>query len=304
LSTKMHLNSQKFERNTQIQTLYALTAPYYEKYIHPAVTPLAVDLARWIVRCCSENEAGSLYDPFDTAENTAGTLPLTALDIGTGSGLVASELAPFVKASIGVDISPAMLARARHPWLLQADLHALPFPRRSFDLLVASFGLNTSEPRPAFKSLARLLRPGGLLIYQEWGALDPCSACVDATFDAHLPDPAFGLPETLRSFLEAPKPWYDHLQDAEDHYEMLKSLGFDRVWVREAPFVSVRFDSPSVFLDYKLAWASRRLALNALPPETRDEILAALAAALAPLAEADGSLRWSPPLIRVCAQRA
>jgi ubiquinone/menaquinone biosynthesis C-methylase UbiE len=299
-----------------LRSLYAHTAPLYEQCVIPAFGPLADDLARWIVYCASAWLHYELADPFDPdltdAFNTQLLRSMTALDLGTGTGILARALATTAGRVIGVDLSPAMLrvaTRQAHGSHLNvhfvaADLHRLPVRRGAAQLIVSSFGLNASTPKLALRSVAKALRPGhGMFAFQEWGAQDDCSRIVDEVLNAYAPDEIPGMDKTLRDYYDSPKPWYDQLQYAEDYYELLKQTGFDMVWVKEAPFVTVHLPSADSFLAYKLAWPQRRLTLGAMTEEQRADFYNAARARLQPNLNPDGSLDWSPPLFRVFATR-
>jgi hypothetical protein len=110
-----------------------------------------------------------------------------------------------------------------------------------------------------------------------------------------------GLDSALRDFHAAPKPWSDELQYEEDVYDLLKQIGFDLVWVREAPFVTVHLPSIDSLLTSKLAWPLRRLTVEAMTPETRAAFYVAVRDRTRRFANADGSFDWSPSLFRVFA---
>jgi malonyl-CoA O-methyltransferase len=93
---------------------------------------------------------------------------LTALDAGCGSGRYLRELGDRGAKAIGMDLSPAMLARARDttPRLARADIRALPFDAMSIDLVVCGLALgDLAEIELALLEIARVLRPGGRVIY-------------------------------------------------------------------------------------------------------------------------------------------
>jgi ubiquinone/menaquinone biosynthesis C-methylase UbiE len=297
-----------------LRALYGHTAHLYEQAVVPAFGPLANDLARWVLRCAAAHRRAALHDPFDVldeslppTEPNTGLSTLTALDVGTGTGILARALSPALGRVIGLDVSPDMLRHAQQAApgnvrLLVADLHHLPFRRGAVQLIVSSFGLNASTPKKAFRAIARVLRPGqGMLAFQEWAAEDDVRGLIDKTLQEYAPADIPGLDETLCKFYDAPSPWNDQLQYPEDFYEMLKETGFDLVWAREAHFVTVRLPSIDALLNYRFAWPMRRFTLEAMTLQTRATFLSDVRARLVSFANADGSVDWTPSLFRVFA---
>jgi malonyl-CoA O-methyltransferase len=93
---------------------------------------------------------------------------LTALDAGCGSGRYLRELGDRGARAIGVDLSPAMLERARRTTtrIARGDLRALPFDAMAIDLVVCGLALgDVAEIELALTEIARVLRPGGRVIY-------------------------------------------------------------------------------------------------------------------------------------------
>lgn len=98
------------------------------------------------------------------------------LDLGVGSGILASELG----VSLGVDLSWSMLQRskARGLEVIQADVKSLPLAPNAFDVVVSSFTVCFVDDAYAMISeAARVLRRNGKLIVgeitsdSEWGKL-------------------------------------------------------------------------------------------------------------------------------------
>lgn len=98
----------------------------------------------------------------------------SVLDIPCGGGVAFRGLRPEQELDyVAVDLSPLMLRRARAeadrrgiPWIefLEADVEALPFEDRSFDLVVTYTGLHCfPDPPAAIAEMARVLKPGGEL---------------------------------------------------------------------------------------------------------------------------------------------
>jgi SAM-dependent methyltransferase len=93
-----------------------------------------------------------------------------ALDAGTGTGALALALAPLVREVIGVDVVPELLERARRQApsnvsFVEGDIERLHFGRASFDLAGTLRTLHhVARPELAIAELARVTRPGGLLL--------------------------------------------------------------------------------------------------------------------------------------------
>lgn len=106
-----------------------------------------------------------------------GELSGHVLEQGIGTGLNL----PFYPEGThltGVDLSPAMLERARERanvlgrrvGLLEGDVTALPFPDASFDAVASTLTLCTiPDPVAAVREALRVCRPGGRLRFFEHG---------------------------------------------------------------------------------------------------------------------------------------
>jgi len=100
------------------------------------------------------------------------------LDAGVGTGRNFPFYLPTA-AVIGIDLSPAMLARAERRRgsaaapveLVQMDVTRLDYPDRYFDAAVATFLFCTLPDElqvPALKELGRVVKPGGLIRLLEY----------------------------------------------------------------------------------------------------------------------------------------
>lgn len=91
------------------------------------------------------------------------------LEAGCGTGLILSRLAPFVKSSVGLDLSSGMLekAKARGLCVVHGSVTELPFADESFDL-VCSFKVlaHVEQIEQAMRELSRVLRPGGRMLVE------------------------------------------------------------------------------------------------------------------------------------------
>ena len=95
--------------------------------------------------------------------------PGDALDVGCGTGRVTAMLSALGHRVVGVDPSEAMLERARAKGLdatfRSGSFDALPADDASFDLVTCALALtHVTDLGPPFRELARVLRPGGVLV--------------------------------------------------------------------------------------------------------------------------------------------
>ena len=105
---------------------------------------------------------------------------MTALDVGCGPGLFAARLSGRVASLHGVDVSEAMVARAREA-VVGADFRVsearrLPYEDGRFDLAFAVCVLHhvPSVDRPSLLGeMRRVTRPGGLVVVFEHNPLNP-----------------------------------------------------------------------------------------------------------------------------------
>ena len=95
----------------------------------------------------------------------------TVLDIGCGNGALLCALSGNITAGTGVDVSPAMIAKANHNARYEPhldfkviDVPQLPFPDRSFDAIVSVLAWRYIDWDPMVAEIHRVLRPGGVVI--------------------------------------------------------------------------------------------------------------------------------------------
>jgi SAM-dependent methyltransferase len=117
--------------------------------------------------------------------------------------------------------TPRSAAKIKHHvygrnWWLEADAQQLDFADASFDLIVCQFGVMFFPDKcAAYVQAARVLAPGGSLVYLTWDAIDRCDidgAVVESVHAMFPGDPPTFLervphgyhdPDNLRADVEA-----------------------------------------------------------------------------------------------------
>ena len=92
----------------------------------------------------------------------------TVLDLGAGAGIVeAMNFRGLAARVCGVDLDPRV---SGNPYLdegLVADAGKIPYPDETFDLVFADNVMeHIDEPNQVFAEIARVLRPGGQLLFE------------------------------------------------------------------------------------------------------------------------------------------
>ncbi|MGH2356794.1 MAG: class I SAM-dependent methyltransferase [Candidatus Limnocylindria bacterium] len=99
---------------------------------------------------------------------------LDVVELGCGTAFFSAQLARRGARPVGVDPTPAQLATARRMQkqtgirfpLVEAPAERVPLPDASFDLAVSEFGASLwADPQRWIPEAARLLRPGGRLVF-------------------------------------------------------------------------------------------------------------------------------------------
>lgn len=167
-----------------------------------------------------------------------------ALDLGTGSGDLALELAARGCRVIGVDFCQPMMKVAQQKIgagnsvrvaLAAADALHLPFPDQTFDHMAAGFALrNFADLGLALREMFRVLKPGGRLAALELTPPQSLGGKLVHRFHTHLLIPTLGRliagDAEAYSYLPAS---VDHFPDARALCQMMLDAGFGRVSYRK-----------------------------------------------------------------------
>ena len=125
-----------------------------------------------------------IFEPYaaDLAQRLRGRKLASVLEIAAGSGVVTRALAAGLPANVSIvatDLNQAMLDQAvavgtkRAVEWRQADAMALPFGDGEFDAVVCQFGVMFfPDKAKAFAQARRVLRPGGVFIFNVWDRIE------------------------------------------------------------------------------------------------------------------------------------
>jgi SAM-dependent methyltransferase len=152
----------------------------------------------------------------------------TMLDVACGGGLVVCAFAPHVRQATGIDVTPAMLDRARQLATEQrlanvtwdrGDVGSLPYADGAFDIVVTRFSMHHFlHPQAVLREMARVCAPGGRVVVVDMYASEDPAKAAEWNRAEKLRDPshvrcltlpelkatfgAVGLPQPRSSFYE------------------------------------------------------------------------------------------------------
>jgi SAM-dependent methyltransferase len=223
-------------------------------YEADGVAKWAAEEPTWGIWSVRESELGVLPDDLDG---------LDAIELGCGTGYVSAWLARRGAHPTGIDNSEEQLATARglqgrfgleFP-LLHGNAERVPIADESFDLAISEYGASIwCDPHEWIPEAARLLRPGGQLIFLVNGILqmlcDPDEG-EDVPAGERLVRPLFGMHRMVWS--EGPASVEFHLP----HGELIALLRRSGLQVEELIEVRPPADATSRYTHVSLEWSRR-----------------------------------------------
>jgi SAM-dependent methyltransferase len=104
----------------------------------------------------------------------------TVLDVACGPGLVVAAFARVARHATGIDVTPAMLSRAReltrdctNVTLDHGDVLPLPYADATFSIVVSRFAFHHfADPGAVLTEMRRVCRPGGRIVVCDLTASD------------------------------------------------------------------------------------------------------------------------------------
>jgi ubiquinone/menaquinone biosynthesis C-methylase UbiE len=142
------------------------------------------------------------------------------LDVACGGGIVVCAFAPHVKHATGIDMTPAMLDRARQHaadtgvanvnWD-RGDVMSLPYADGAFDIVVTRFSMHHfPDPLGVLREMVRVCAPGGRVVVVDMYASEEPAKAAEWNRLEKLRDPShvrcLTLPELQALFGQAGLP--------------------------------------------------------------------------------------------------
>ncbi len=225
-----------------------------------------------------------LVEGFDDALFSAAAIGAGdhVLDVGCGAGLVTRRAAGIAAQVLGIDLSAAMLERARadaarhavgNVTFEQGDAQVHAFPAGAFDVAISRGGVMFfGDPVAAFANIARGLRAGGRLAFMGPQGSNPDGRYARAT-------------AALAPYLRGPSPaqrGMGSLTDPARIREILGAAGYTGVTVEpaEAPMLLGRDAADAA--EFLLGTGPVRFNLDGLAPSVVAEVRDGLRAGFEP----------------------
>jgi len=171
------------------------------------------------------------FEPFalDIAERIRHLQPKALLEVAAGTGRVTKhlpEVLPNGALIVATDLNPAMVNFAKERFAEHTSINwevvdavSLPYQNKQFDCVVSQFGVMFySDRRKAYAEAFRVLRPGGVFLFNAWDNLsrNPAARLTDETL-THF------FPTDTPAFYKVPFSYHDANEIRED----LTSVGFE-----------------------------------------------------------------------------
>jgi SAM-dependent methyltransferase len=225
---------------------------FAERYAGPGRAQWEANQPTWGIYSVPEADVGMLPPSVDG---------LDVIELGCGTAHVSSWLARRGARPVGIDNSPAQLKTARR---LQAEfsvefpLHLgnaeqTPFPDESFDLAISEYGASIwCDPYLWIPEAARILRPGGQLVFLVNGAL--LMLCAPDAEDEPATDRLLRDYFGMHRFEWPDDPSVEFHLGYGDMIRLLRRCGFE---VEDMIEVRPREDATTSYPYAPVAWARR-----------------------------------------------
>jgi ubiquinone/menaquinone biosynthesis C-methylase UbiE len=209
------------------------------------------------------------------------------LDLGTGSGVAAieaSKATPSVGLVVGIDRSDTMIALARkkaakthrrNVRFIKMSVEDLRFPDGFFDAAISNCGIGIPDLSKGLKETLRVLRPGGVLVFNDWHLIDvkPHRAFgeVLGKYRTTTPPPQLALERSALAGMES----FHRSLNSKTQLQTTRDAGFRNAHLTNRRH-RVRMPSVDDYLKMRLCRATIRREISEMSPTQRRLFLSEL----------------------------
>jgi len=223
----------------------------------------------------------------DLVKDASPSVGDVVLDLGTGSGVAAieaSKATPPMGLVVGIDRSDTMIALARkkaakahlrNVRFIKMSGEDLRFPDEFFDAAISNCGIGIPDLSKGLKETLRVLRPGGVLVFNDWHLIDVkphrVFGEVLGKYRTATPPPQLALERSALAGMES----FHHSLNSKTQLQITRDAGFRNAQLTNRRH-RVRMPSVDDYLKMRLCRATIRREISEMPPTQRRLFLSEL----------------------------
>ena len=223
----------------------------------------------------------------DLVKDASPSVGDVVLDLGTGSGVAAIEVSkatPSMGLVVGIDRSDTMIALARkkaakahrrNVRFIRMSGEDLRFPDGFFDAAISNCGIGIPDFSKGLKETLRVLRPGGVLVFNDWHLIDVkphrVFGEVLGKYRTATPPPQLALERSALAGMES----FHHSLNSKTQLQITRDAGFRNAQLTNRRH-RVRMPGVDDYLKMRLCRATIRREISEMSPTQRRLFLSEL----------------------------
>ncbi len=223
----------------------------------------------------------------DLVKDASPSVGDVVLDLGTGSGVAAIEVSkatPSMGLVVGIDRSDTMIMLARkkaakmhrrNVRFIKMNGEDLRFPDGFFDAAISNCGIGIPDFSKGLKETLRVLRPGGVLVFNDWHLIDVkphrVFGEVLGKYRTTTPPPKLALERSALAGMES----FHHSLNSKTQLQITRDAGFRNAQLTKRRH-RVRMPSVDDYLKMRLCRATIRREISEMSPTQRRLFLSEL----------------------------